>query len=64
MPKIKLKEGDNLEYALRRFKKICEKMGILAEIKNREAFEKPSVARKKKSIMARKRANKKIRYFS
>jgi len=64
MPKVKLKDGDNLEYALRRFKKNCEKLGILSEIKNREAFEKPSLARKKKSIMARKRASRKTRYFS
>ena len=64
MPKVKLKEGDNLEYALRRFKKTCEKLGILSEIKNRESFEKPSLARKKKSIMARKRASRKTRYLS
>lgn len=64
MPKIKLKDGDNLEYALRRFKKTCEKLGILSEIKNREAFEKPSLARKKKSILARKRAGRKSRYLS
>ncbi|MBC6415131.1 MAG: 30S ribosomal protein S21 [Bdellovibrionales bacterium] len=64
MPKIKVKEGDNLEYAIRRFKKICEKMGILSEIKNRVAFEKPSLARKKKSLMARKRVHRKSRYLS
>jgi len=64
MPKVKLKDGDNLEYALRKFKKNCEKLGILSEIKNREAFEKPSLARKKKSIMARKRASRKTRHFS
>ena len=64
MPKIKLKDGDNLEYALRRFKKNCEKLGILSEIKNREAFEKPSLVRKKKSIMARKRVLRKTRIVS
>ncbi|MCY4321347.1 MAG: 30S ribosomal protein S21 [Bdellovibrionaceae bacterium] len=64
MPKVKVSEGDNLEYALRRFKKNCEKLGILSEIKKREAFEKPSLARKKKSLMARKRAFKKTRFFS
>ena len=40
MSKIKIREGDNLEYALRRFKKSCEKLGILADIKKREFFEK------------------------
>lgn len=64
MPKVRVREGDNLEYALRRFKKTCEKLGILSEIKKREAFEKPSLARKKKSLAARKRAFKKIRFFS
>ena len=63
MPKIKIKDGDNLEYALRRFKKNCEKLGILSEIKKREAFEKPSLARKKKSLMARKRGHKRPRFF-
>ncbi len=60
MPKIKLREGDSLEYALRRFKKTCEKLGILSEIKKREYYEKPSIVKKKKSIAARKRSNKKV----
>ena len=64
MPKIRIREGDNLEYALRRFKKSCEKLGILSEIKKREYFEKPSVARKKKSIAARKRTLRKARFFA
>lgn len=59
MPKIRIREGDNLEYALRKFKKNCEKLGILSEIKRREFFEKPSIAKKKKSIAARKRLTKK-----
>lgn len=63
MPRIKIREADHLEYALRRFKKSCEKFGILSEIKKREFFEKPSIARKKKSIAARKRLLKKTRTF-
>lgn len=63
MPKIRIREGDHLEYALRRFKKSCEKLGILSEIKKREYFEKPSIARKKKSIAARKKSLRKIRLF-
>ena len=63
MPKIRIREGDHLEYALRRFKKSCEKLGILSEIKKREFFEKPSMARKKKSIAARKRSLRKARTF-
>ncbi len=63
MPKMRIREGDNLEYAIRRFKKSCEKLGILSELKKREYFEKPSVARKKKSIAARKRSLRKTRSF-
>lgn len=46
---------------MRRFKKACEKSGILSDIRRQEYYEKPSVKRKKKSIAARKRAKKKGR---
>jgi len=59
MPGIILREGDSFEAALKRFKKQCEKAGVLAEVRKREAFEKPSVKRKKKAIAARKRNSKK-----
>jgi len=55
---IKIREGENFESTIRRFKKDCEKAGILSEIRRREFYEKPSVRRKKKSIAARKRALK------
>ena len=61
MALVKLRDGESFEGAFRRFKKSCEKAGILSEIKKREHFEKPSVSKKKKSIAARKRANKKTR---
>lgn len=61
MPGIKIREGEGFESALRRFKKQCEKAGILSEIKKREHYEKPSVRKKKKSIAARKRSLKKVR---
>lgn len=58
MPAVIVKDGESFESALRRFKKQCEKSGILTEIRKREHFEKPSVRKKKKSIAARKRAIK------
>lgn len=58
MPGVKLKEGESFESIIRRFKKQCEKAGILSEIRKREHFEKPSIRLKKKSIAARKRALK------
>ncbi len=61
MTTIKLKDGESIEGALKRFKKATEKAGILSEIRKREHYEKPSVKRKKKSIAAKKRAVKKNR---
>ena len=59
MPYVRVRESDSFENALKRFKKQCEKEGILSEIKKREHYEKPSVKRKNKAIAARKKALKK-----
>jgi len=61
MTAIVVRDGESFESALKRFKKLCEKTGILSEIKKREHFEKPSVKRKKKMLAAKKRALKKTR---
>ena len=58
---IRIKDNESLESALRRFKRSCAKSGVLAEVRKREHYEKPSVKRKKKSEAARK--NKKKRYY-
>jgi len=58
MSEVRLKEGESFEKALRRFKRQCEKDGILSEIRKREHFEKPSVKRKRKSLAARKKMMK------
>ena len=55
MSEIRVKEGESLESALRRFKRSTARSGVLAEVRKREAYEKPSVKRKKKSEAARKR---------
>ena len=55
MSEIRLKENESLESALKRFKRSCAKSGVLAEVRKREHYEKPSVRRKKKSEAARKR---------
>lgn len=52
---IKLRKNESLDAALRRFKKNISKDGVLAEVKKRKHYEKPSVKRKKKSEAARKR---------
>ena len=56
MPGVRVKESEPIESAIRRFKKQCEKAGILSELRKREHYEKPSVKRKKKAMAARKRA--------
>ena len=52
---IRIKENESLDSALRRFKRSCARSGVLAEVRKREHYEKPSVKRKKKSEAARKR---------
>jgi small subunit ribosomal protein S21 len=61
MPVIKIRDNEPFEVAMKRFKKQCEKAGILSELKRREYYDKPSVRKKKKAAAARKRALKKIR---
>ena len=55
MPEVRVGENENIESALRRFKKKIQKAAILSEIKRRERYEKPSLKRKRKSEAARKR---------
>ena len=55
---IRIKENESLDSALKRFKRSCAKSGVLAEVRKREHYEKPSVKRKKKEEQARKRARK------
>jgi small subunit ribosomal protein S21 len=61
LPVIKIRDNEPFEIALKRFKKQCEKAGILSELKRREYYDKPSVRKKKKAAAARKRAIKKLR---
>ena len=58
MAEIRIKDNESLESALRRFKKQCARAGASQEVRKREAYEKPSVKRKKKSEAARKRKYK------
>ena len=55
MSEVRVKENESLDSALRRWKKSCARSGVLAEVRKREHYEKPSVKRKKKSEAARKR---------
>ncbi len=55
MPSVKVKENEPFEYALRRFKRSCEKAGVIAESRRREFYEKPTQERKRKKAAAVKR---------
>ena len=61
MSGIKIRENESFENAIKRFKKQCEKTGILSEVRKREHFEKPSIKRKKKALAAKKRVMKRLR---
>ena len=61
LPGVKIKENESFEGAMKRFKKQCEKAGLMYELRRREHYEKPSVRRKKKAIAARKRLIKKLK---
>ena len=52
---IKVKDNESLDSAIKRFKKQCTRAGVIAEVRKREAYVKPSVKRRKKSEAARKR---------
>ena len=55
MPNVKVRENEPFEFALRRFKRTCEKAGVLAETRKREFYEKPTQERKRKKAAAIKR---------
>lgn len=55
MSEVIVGENESLDSALRRFKRKCQRAGVLSEVRKREHYEKPSVKRKKKSEAARKR---------
>ncbi|MBT3182733.1 MAG: 30S ribosomal protein S21 [Deltaproteobacteria bacterium] len=63
MPGVKLRDGESFEQALRRFKKQCEKAGILSELRKREYYEKPSIKEKKKRAAAAKKRKKGYRSY-
>ena len=62
MTKVTVEPDESFENALKRFKTQCENAGLLSEIKKRQHYEKPSVRRKRKVLVARKRAQRRERY--
>jgi small subunit ribosomal protein S21 len=60
VPIVHVREEESFENALRRFKRKCEKAGVLTELKKRQHYEKPSVKRKRKAVQARKKMLRKV----
>lgn len=60
MPSVRLKEHEPFEGALRRFKRACEKAGIVTEARRREFYEKPTAAKKRINQAAEKRHAKRL----
>jgi small subunit ribosomal protein S21 len=52
---VRVGKNESLDSALRRFKRTCQRSGVMSDIRKHEHYEKPSVRRKKKSEAARKR---------
>lgn len=61
MPAVKVRDNEPFDVALRRFKRSCEKAGVLAEVRAREFFEKPTQERKRKKAAAVKRNARRLR---
>jgi small subunit ribosomal protein S21 len=60
MPSVRIRENEYFDAALRRFKRACEKAGILTELRRREFYEKPTQERKRKKAAAVKRHMKRV----
>jgi len=61
VPEVNIGENESFESLLRRFNKRVQQDGILAEIRHRGAYEKPSVKRKKKEAIKRRKSSRSAR---
>ena len=61
MTTVIVEPNESFDNALKRFKKQCEKSGLLSELRKRQHYEKPSVKRMRKALAARKKAQKRER---
>lgn len=58
MPSVEIRNNESFDVGLRKFKRACEKAGIIPEIRKREFYEKPTTVRKRKAAAALKREAK------
>ena len=64
MPGVIVKATEPFEKALKRFKKSCEKAGIISDMKKHQHFEKPSEKRKRKLNAAKRKRMKLEKFFN
>lgn len=60
MPTVEISERGSFDLAMRRFKRACEKAGIMSKLRQIENYEKPTTKRKRKKAAAIKRYQKKL----
>lgn len=60
MVNIRVREGESIEDAIRRFKRECERNGVMQEIKKREFYRAPSVVRKEKLAEAKRKIRRRM----
>ena len=60
MPNVRVRDSEPFEIAVRRFKRTCEKAGVVAEVRAHEFYEKPTAIRKRERAAAVKRNLKRI----
>lgn len=61
MAEVIVRDGESIESALKRFRKMCEKEKIFSELRKREYYEKPSEIKKRKKKQSRKRLMRRLR---
>ena len=60
MVSVKVRDGESIEEAIRRFKRECERNGIMQEIKKREFYKSPSVIKREKLAEAKRKIRRKM----
>ena len=60
MPAIKVRENEPFDIALRRFRRLCDRAGVITDVRKKEFFEKPTWVNKRKTAAAVKRTHKEM----
>ncbi|MDR3071124.1 MAG: 30S ribosomal protein S21 [Endomicrobium sp.] len=60
MVNVKVREGESVDEAIRRFKRECERNGIMQEIKKREFYKSPSVLKKERLAETKRKIRRKM----